>query len=83
MTSAGVSSARTLRFQVGILSDRDLAEMLELNIETLQHWRQNGRGPLFTRLGKKVFYRLADVNDWIQSNIAGVSTAQTSELVPA
>jgi hypothetical protein len=78
-TSAGLSAARSLRFEIGLLSDRDLAEMLELNTETLQTWRSEGKGPSFTRLGKKVFYRLADVTSWIEANIvrpiAGTTTA--------
>jgi hypothetical protein len=73
-TSAG-NTARSLRLDIGLLSDRDLADMLELNTETLQTWRSEGKGPAFTRLGKKVFYRLADVTSWIQANVVNPANA--------
>lgn len=71
MTTSASQSARALRFQVGLLSDRDLADMLELTPDTLQTWRSEGKGPCFTRLGKKVFYRLADVLSWFEANVVG------------
>ena len=35
---------------------------------TLAHWRSEGRGPAFIRIGgKRVAYRGADVNKWLES----------------
>ena len=34
---------------------------------TLAHWRCQGKGPAFIRLGKRVAYRGADLNAWLES----------------
>ena len=36
---------------------------------TRAHWRSEGRGPAFLRLGRRVFYRGADLNAWIASRV--------------
>lgn len=42
---------------------------------TLTYWRQVGRGPNWARLGRKVYYRVDDIEDWIAS--------QFNDKVPA
>ena len=32
---------------------------------TLAHWRSDGRGPAFIKLGSRVAYRGADLNQWL------------------
>ena len=32
---------------------------------TLAHWRSEGRGPAFIKLGSKVAYRGSDLNEWL------------------
>ena len=34
---------------------------------TLAHWRSEGRGPKFIKLGSKVAYRGRDLNEWLAS----------------
>lgn len=34
---------------------------------TLSHWRSEGRGPAFIKLGSKVAYRGSDLNSWLTS----------------
>ena len=34
---------------------------------TLAHWRSEGRGPRFIKLGSKVAYRGRDLNEWLAS----------------
>lgn len=34
---------------------------------TLAHWRSEGRGPKFIKLGAKVAYRGRDLNEWLES----------------
>ena len=34
---------------------------------TLAHWRSEGRGPRFIKLGAKVAYRGRDLNEWLAS----------------
>ena len=54
-----------LRDALGILSEDDLADLLNVTIGTLQTWRSAKQGPLPTKLGNKVFYRMVDVSNWI------------------
>ena len=32
---------------------------------TLAHWRSEGRGPAFLKIGKRVAYQGADLNRWL------------------
>ena len=34
---------------------------------TLAHWRSEGRGPAFIKLGARVAYRGSDLNQWLAS----------------
>ena len=34
---------------------------------TLAHWRSEGRGPAFIKLGSKVAYKGSDLNAWIEA----------------
>lgn len=34
---------------------------------TMAHWRCEGRGPSFVKIGPKVAYRGADLNAWIEA----------------
>ena len=44
----------------------------ELNIigdrTKLAQWRHKGMGPAFYRLGRKIIYRGADLNAWVDAN---------------
>ena len=35
---------------------------------TMAHWRSEGRGPAFIKIGPKVFYRGRDLNAWLDAN---------------
>ena len=48
-----------------LLGERRVAEMLGCNPRTLQRWRTKGKGPAFTMIGRKVFYELNDLQEWI------------------
>ena len=32
---------------------------------TLAHWRSEGRGPAYVKLGSRVAYRGSDLNEWL------------------
>ena len=34
---------------------------------TLAHWRSEGRGPAFVKIGSRVAYRGADLNAWLDA----------------
>lgn len=61
---------RALRVDhLGLLSEEELAGVIDVKPHTLAVWRAEGKGPDFTRLGKSVFYRQVDVRAWIEANV--------------
>lgn len=62
--------AQILRIEhFGLLSEDELAAMIDVKPHTLAVWRAEGKGPDYTRLGKSVFYRRDDVHAWIEANV--------------
>jgi excisionase family DNA binding protein len=58
-----------------LMTPAEVAAMLRVNVQTLALWRCSGRSDLrFTRIGKSIRYRRADVLDFIEKN-SGTSTA--------
>jgi hypothetical protein len=56
----------TVRAAMGLLNEEELSAMLgHKSLSTVRFWRTSGQGPVFTRLGKTPFYRVADVEAWI------------------
>lgn len=47
------------------LTIEEVAELFRVPIATLYHWRCAGIGPPSIRPGKRVLYRRADVDSWI------------------
>ena len=47
------------------ISERRAAETLGRCPRTLQRWRKKGKGPAFTTIGRKIFYELNDLQEWI------------------
>ena len=37
------------------------------SIDRLAQWRHHGQGPAFYRIGRKVLYRGADINAWLEA----------------
>lgn len=44
-----------------LISARMLSERWSLPTTTLNQWRWNGRGPRYVKLGRRVMYRIQDV----------------------
>ncbi|ACZ31089.1 regulatory protein MerR [Xylanimonas cellulosilytica DSM 15894] len=49
---------------------RELADELGISEETLRWWRAEGRGPKSFNIGRRVFYRRADVEQWMAEQYA-------------
>lgn len=46
-----------------------LAQRWNINPATLSQWRWNGRGPLFVKIGRRVLYRLEDIEAFEKQKI--------------
>lgn len=61
--------ATQLRLEFDIVSAAELAMMLNRTEQTLADWRKTAQGPVFTKLGNSIFYRRADIHEWIEDNL--------------
>lgn len=48
-----------------LYTDRDLAERLQVSLETVRYWRKKGTGPRAIKVGRAVRYRESDVQVWL------------------
>lgn len=48
-----------------LVAPDEVAAYLGISPDTMKDYRQQGRGPRYTRVGKLVRYRLADVDEWL------------------
>ena len=51
--------------QSEMLTVEDVAQMAGLAVGTIRYWRSIGTGPKSFRLGRRVVYKRADVQRWI------------------
>lgn len=60
-----MTTASTPAWEGRMLTTAELAEILQVRVNTLEHWRSQGRGPEFVRVGRRVRYTRAAVDKWI------------------
>lgn len=48
-----------------LLTITEAAERLRVPVETLRYWRQKGSGPASFRMGRRVFYRAAELDRYV------------------
>lgn len=53
--------------QPEILSERQVAEYLNMSAASLRKWRRLGDGPKFVKIGRAVRYKRQDVDTWLSS----------------
>jgi|OM-RGC.v1.035869754 hypothetical protein len=49
-----------------ILDPEEAAQFLRLSPRTLEYYRQQARGPAYSKLGKNVVYAREDLRAWIR-----------------
>ena len=50
-----------------LIDERQVAEMLQLSVKTLQAYRYQRKGPPYYKFGSKVRYRASEINDWMSA----------------
>lgn len=53
-----------------VVSVKIAARFVGLSESTLAKLRLNGNGPVYCKLGRRVLYRPADLEQWLQSRVA-------------
>lgn len=53
-----------------LLTIEQFAELVNIPLNTARFWRQAGTGPRSARIGRRVFYRRADVAAWLDEQFA-------------
>ena len=51
-----------------IFSAVEAASYLRLAPATLSKWRVRGGGPEYLKLGRRVVYRMSDLNEWLDAH---------------
>ena len=51
-----------------LLTERQAAVALLVSVKTLQAWRVQGRNVPFVRIGRRIAYRVRDINEFIDKN---------------
>lgn len=64
-----------LRSKLGLITQEDLALLLDVSVDTLREWRRLKQGPDFVKTGKGVMYREVDIQDWLKRNVVPVVRA--------
>lgn len=56
-----------------LLTTEEVAARLRTPAATLRYWRHIGSGPAGFKVGRRVLYRAADVEDWLREQQAAAA----------
>ena len=54
--------------QSNLLDRNQAADYLRVSLRTIDRWRSQRTGPPVTKVGKKIFYRLSSLENWLTSH---------------
>ena len=63
------------------LSEKEVAELLNLKVATLRAWRLRGSGPPYRKLGSAVRYPLDELQDWLNKQPHGGSQPSAKQAL--
>ncbi len=55
-----------------LLNEIETAKLLGLSRQTLSNWRHERRGLNYLKLGRRVMYRMEDIESWIEQSLIKV-----------
>lgn len=56
-----------------LLTAAETTDLLRLKPQTLAVWRVERRGPRWLKIGRRVYYRSADINAWLATQLCEVA----------
>jgi predicted DNA-binding transcriptional regulator AlpA len=66
-----------------VVTAGEAARLVGLSESTLAKLRLNGNGPVYCKLGRRVVYRIADLDQWLQSRTARDTTDADARFLKA
>lgn len=54
-----------------LLTLQQVAERYNIAENSLRYWRVQGTGPKSARIGRRVMYRAADIEKWVEEQFTG------------
>lgn len=66
-----------------VITAKTAARYVGLSESTLAKLRLNGNGPVYCKLGRRVLYRPADLDEWLQSRTARDTSDADSRFLKA
>jgi excisionase family DNA binding protein len=54
-----------------LITTRELAEYLQVPVQTIHAWRHRGEGPRASRVGRHLRFRASDVEKWLDQQAEG------------
>lgn len=71
MTEMTINYSAEVAAKVELLTLQQVAERYNIAENSLRYWRaQGGTGPKSARIGRRVMYRAADVEAWVEQQFA-------------
>lgn len=59
---------------IELLNEKEASSLLRLPVSTLQFFRRNHRGPVYLKLGRRVYYRSSALEAWMQESARAPDT---------
>ena len=63
-----------------LITIQEVADRIDIPVQTIYRWRSEGKGPRGFRVGKYVRFRLEDVEAWEQEQLDGDERAQEAPV---
>lgn len=60
------------------MTTQEVAELLRAPVETVRYWRHVSRGPRSFKVGRRVLYRRADVERWLDEQYEASSAGDAA-----
>lgn len=69
MTASDIHDLRAKETRPRVLNTSEAADYLSLRRATLETWRSRGGGPKFSKLGRRVVYRIEDLEAFLTAGL--------------